>query len=104
MTEPVVFKRSIAIAMLTMLRAIAPAIVAIGTLYGLTRLYGIEFESHFMMLAVLVAILAPLILRLPPVTSMQLMSRQGPTAAGLMVRWVLLLVTLLFIGYLTKFS
>ena len=57
-----------------------------------------------MMLAVLVAILAPLILRLPPVTSMQLMSRQGPTAAGLLVRWVFLLVTLLFIGYLTKFS
>jgi putative colanic acid biosysnthesis UDP-glucose lipid carrier transferase len=104
MTEPVVFKRSIAIAMLTMLRAIAPAIVAIGTLYGLAKFYLLAFESHFMMLAVLVAILAPLILRLPPVTSMQLMSRQGPTAAGLMLRWAFLLVTLLFIGYLTKFS
>ena len=104
MTEPVVFKRSIAIAVLTMLRAIAPAIVAIAALVGLTAFYGIPFESHFMMLAVLVAILAPLIVRLPPVTSTQLVSRQGPTAASLLFRWVVLIFALLFIGYLTKFS
>ena len=48
-----------------------------------------------MMLAVLVAILSPVILRLPPITSMQLVTGKWPTVASLLVRWVFLLAVLL---------
>ena len=59
MSEPVVFKRSLPIAFLTVLRTLAPPIVAIGMLAGIARAFGVAFQSHFMMLSVLLAILSP---------------------------------------------
>jgi putative colanic acid biosynthesis UDP-glucose lipid carrier transferase len=104
MTEPVVFKRSLSIALLTMVRAAAPAIVAVGMLYGLARFFGVEFSPRFVMLAILVGILAPIVLQQPAVSSTQILSRQWPTAATLLFRWLVLLGILLAIGYATKFS
>jgi putative colanic acid biosynthesis UDP-glucose lipid carrier transferase len=104
MTEPVVFKRSFSIALLTLMRAAAPAVVAIGMLYAVCMLFDVGFDGHYMMLAILIAILAPVMLALPAVTSLQLLSRQWPTAASLLLRWVGLLGILLAIGFATKFS
>jgi putative colanic acid biosynthesis UDP-glucose lipid carrier transferase len=104
MVQPVLFKLSLPIAMLAVLRSAAPAVVAIASLYAIARGYGIPFANHFVMLSVLVGILAPVILHVPAVTSAQLLSRRWPTAAELLLRWVVLLGVLLLIGYATKLS
>jgi len=104
MTEPVVFKRSLSIALLTLMRATAPAVVAIGMLYAIAMLFGVDFSGRYVMLAILIAILAPVLLHLPTANSLQLLSRQWPTAASLLLRWVALLAILLAIGFATKFT
>jgi putative colanic acid biosysnthesis UDP-glucose lipid carrier transferase len=104
MTEPVVFKNSLTLAVLTPVRAAMPAIVSVAILYVVARLYGVDFDPSFIMLSVLLAILAPVVMQQPPVTSMQIVGRQWPTAAGLLLRWLVLLGILLFIGYITTLS
>ena len=104
MSEPVVFKRSLPIAFLTILRTLAPPIVAIGMLVGITRAFGVAFGSHFMMLSVLLAILSPVFLQTPPVITLQLATAKWSTAGSLLVRWLFMLAVLLAIGYVTKFS
>ena len=71
MTEPVVFKRSLSIAFITLLRALAPAVVAVGMIYVIARGYNIKFGSHFLMMAVLVGILAPTIMQPPRLNTLQ---------------------------------
>jgi putative colanic acid biosynthesis UDP-glucose lipid carrier transferase len=102
--QPVVLKLSLPIALLTLLRFLAPAVVAIAALYVTAQLFGVPFSDDYMMLAVLVGILAPFILHMPPATSAQLLMRQWPAAVILLMRWVVLLGVLLAIGYITKLS
>jgi putative colanic acid biosynthesis UDP-glucose lipid carrier transferase len=102
--QPVVLKLSLPIALLTLLRFIAPAVVAIAALYVIAQLFGVPFSDDYMMLDVLVGILAPIILHMPPATSAQLLIRQWPAAVILLMRWVVLLAVLLAIGYITKLS
>ena len=102
--QPVVLKLSLPIALLTLLRFVAPAVVAIVALYVIARFFGVPFNDDYMMLDVLVGILAPFILHLPPATSAQLLMRQWPAAVILLMRWVVLLGVLLAIGYITKLS
>ena len=104
MSEPVVFKRSLPIASLTILRTLAPAVVAIGMLVGIARVLGVEFGSHFMMLSVLLAILSPLIMQPPQLTTLQLATGKWSVVASLLARWLFMLAVLLAIGYVTKFS
>ena len=104
MLEPVVLKRGFTIGLLTLLRTVAPAFVTIGMLYGIIAAYGITVAPHFTMLAVLLFILAPLILQLPAMSASQVIVRRWPTAASLLLRWVILLAILLLIGYVTKIS
>jgi putative colanic acid biosynthesis UDP-glucose lipid carrier transferase len=63
-----------------------------------------KFGDDFLMLAVLIAILAPVVLQTPDAASSQLLSRQWPSAASLLLRWLGLLAVLLAIGYVTRFS
>jgi len=102
--QPVVLKLSLPIALLTLLRFVAPAVVAIVALYVIARFFGVPFDDDYLMLDVLVGILAPFILHLPPATSAQLLMRQWPAAVILLMRWVVLLGVLLAIGYITKLS
>jgi putative colanic acid biosynthesis UDP-glucose lipid carrier transferase len=104
MTEPVVFKRSFSIALLTLLRVVAPALVAVGMLYALASGLRVRFGSHFVMLTVLLFILGPIILQPPGVSSLQVSQHRWPVAARIVLRWLLLLGVLLAIGYVTKFS
>ncbi len=67
--QPVVLKLSLPIALLTLLRFLAPAVVAIAALYVMAQLFGVPFSDDYMMLAVLVGILAPFILHMPPAAS-----------------------------------
>ena len=104
MTEPVVFKSSFSIALMSLLRTIAPAIVAVGMLYAILLAYSAKLGSHFAMLAVLVAILGPIILQPPRMSSLQVDMERWPAVGSILVRWFFLLAVLLAIGYVTKFS
>jgi putative colanic acid biosynthesis UDP-glucose lipid carrier transferase len=104
MTQTVVFKHTFSVALLTLLRFVMPAIVGLAALWGAARLHGIPFDRDFVLLSVLVVILAPIVLQQPPVTSMQIVARQWPAAANLLLRWLVLLGILLAIGYVTKLS
>ena len=104
MAESVLFKRSLTIALVMLLHATAPALVSIGMLYGLTRLYAVPFDTEYLMMTVLLAILTPLVLQPQPNKSLTLLGRQWPAVASLVSRWFLLLAILLSIGYVTKIS
>ena len=104
MAESVLFNRSLTIALAMLLHATAPAFVSIGVLYGVTRLYAVPFDTEYLMMAVLLAILTPVVLQPQLNNSLTLLARQWPAVARLVSRWVLLLAILLGIGYLTKMS
>lgn len=104
MNEPIVFKRSVLIGQLTLVQLLAPPLVAIGMLYGLSILYGTKFDEEFRVLAVLVAILSPTVLRRPRIAPVELLPRAWSIAVSLILRWMLLLAMLFAIGYMTKTS
>jgi putative colanic acid biosynthesis UDP-glucose lipid carrier transferase len=104
MTQTLVFKQTLWIALLTLLRLLMPAIVGLAVLWASTYLHGVPFAQHFVLLSVLVVILAPIFMRQPPLTSMELVRGPWPNPVQLSLRWLVLLGVLLAIGYVTKLS
>ena len=104
MTNTLIYKRGMAIAVLAMLRLIAPAVIAIGMLFLLARTFDKPFGDNFLMLSVLLAVLAPVVLQEPAGGPSQFVSRRWSATGSLLLRWVVLLLVLLLIGYVTKFS
>jgi putative colanic acid biosysnthesis UDP-glucose lipid carrier transferase len=86
------------------LDAVLPAIVAVGLLYGLCALYGIEFKGFFVVLAILSAMLSLLLPRGQPAGPAQLVKSTLPLAVGVVMRWLLIIAILLAIGFVTKYS
>ena len=104
MSEHVVFRQTIPVAMLTAARVIAPALIALGALRGLALLYDVEFDVSFRVLAVLVMCLGVLLLRPSGSPGDELHAGRIPLGFEMSLRWVLLIVVLLLIGYVTKLS
>lgn len=104
MNEPIVFKRSVEIGQLVLVQLLVPPLIAIGMLYGLLLFYEVPFDAEFRTLAVLVAILAPTVIRRPRVEALAILPRSWSIAASLLLRWSLLLAILIAIGYMTKSS
>jgi putative colanic acid biosynthesis UDP-glucose lipid carrier transferase len=104
MSEPVVLKNSLAILVVAMLQAVAPAVIAVGSLYVVLFAYGVPLDQRYHYMGVLVALLALLLPRPPRTFQSQLHTTAVPIAMGVVARWMALLVALLVIGYATKFS
>jgi putative colanic acid biosysnthesis UDP-glucose lipid carrier transferase len=104
MNQPVVFKRSLAIAMITMLQAFGPALIVIFSLYAISTVQKGEFDQFFVALAALAGVLSLVILVPQRNGSPILATRRTVVAFDLLIRWGLLLVVLLGLGYLTGFS
>jgi len=104
MTETLVYKRGLVVALLATLRLMTPAVVTIGMLLLIARAWDRPFDEHFLMLSVLLAVLSPVVLQTPDAGPSQLIIRRWPTAVTLLVRWAALLTILLLIGYVTKLS
>jgi putative colanic acid biosynthesis UDP-glucose lipid carrier transferase len=101
MTQPVVFKQSFLIAFLAILQAVIPAAVAMASLYACTKLWGREFDPTSAPM-VIVAVLCLVLVQPPREMSTQLTSARTSAVVDVVFRWLLLLVVLLAIGYLTK--
>src|SRR5688500_11600772 len=104
MNEPIVFKRSVLVGQLVLIQVLVPPVLAIGTLYGLTFLYDAQFGGELRVLAVLVAILAPMVFKRPELSTLTILPRWGTIAFSLILRWLVLLALLFAIGYATRTS
>jgi Undecaprenyl-phosphate glucose phosphotransferase len=105
MTEPTTFTRGLSIALMALLDAVVPPLVAVGLLYGLCFIYDVEFKGFFVVLSILAAMLSLLLPRgRPGGGEAQLLKATFPLAIGVVVRWMVIVAVLLAIGFVTKYS
>ncbi|MEQ1579212.1 MAG: undecaprenyl-phosphate glucose phosphotransferase [Steroidobacteraceae bacterium] len=104
MPEPLVFKNSLLIALLRLLQAVAPALLAAGSLLLITRAFSVPIEQPYVALAAVIAALAlGIFVPARDITSHLVTKRQTVVASALL-RWVMLICVLLAIGYFAKVS
>jgi putative colanic acid biosynthesis UDP-glucose lipid carrier transferase len=103
-TPPLLFKRQSALAAIFFsLRATAPAAVSILTLYVLAELTGTAATDYFSAVTIIVSILSVTLLQSPRSPAAELIAPRKVVALGLLVRWAVLLLALLAIGYVTGY-
>jgi putative colanic acid biosynthesis UDP-glucose lipid carrier transferase len=101
MTQPLLFKQSFLIALLTGIQAILPAVVAVASLYATIVFFGIEFDRSSQAI-IIVAVLCLILIQPPREVSTQLTSARISAVADVIFRWLFLLAVMLAIGYVTK--
>src|SRR5690242_16603743 len=104
MNEPVIVKNTFAVAVVALLQAVAPSIVAVSLLYILIFAYDGQVKDYFHYMAVIVALLMLLLPYPTRTVNAQIFSGAFPLAAGVLVRWAILLAALLAIAYISKFT
>ena len=100
MTQPVQFRQSFLIALLTGAQAVLPAIVAIGSLYGTIVAFGSQFDLRSSGLVV-VAIVCLVLVQPPREVTAQLTSPRVSAVLDVIFRWFLILGLLLALAYVT---
>jgi putative colanic acid biosynthesis UDP-glucose lipid carrier transferase len=105
LTHPIVLKRgtSLAAPVLLWLMVALPAVLAGGMFYPLTRMYHVEFDKPFLVLSILAAMCTLVVIRTGNASS-QIISGRLELATTLLLRWAVLVASLLALGYVTKFS
>lgn len=104
-SRTVVFKHSVAIALLTLAQAMLPPILAGGCLLVLVQVFGIRgSERDYLILTALTIVLGAFLLQPKRSVTPQLISGRLRLASLVAFRWLLLLFVLLAIGYATKSS
>jgi putative colanic acid biosysnthesis UDP-glucose lipid carrier transferase len=101
MTQPVIFKQSFLIAMLSALEAVMPAIVAVVSLYATLVVSGTIFDPSSAAI-VIVAVVCLVLVQPPREFNAQLTSPRVSAVVDVIFRWFLVLAVLLGIGYVTK--
>jgi putative colanic acid biosynthesis UDP-glucose lipid carrier transferase len=104
MNAHVVFRQTLPILLLTALRAVAPALVAVATLRVVAAFYGVDFDVAFRVLSILVIALGVLILKPTGSAVDELPDGRVPVGMEMVLRWLLLTLVLLLVGYLTQFA
>jgi putative colanic acid biosysnthesis UDP-glucose lipid carrier transferase len=101
MTQPVLLKQSFLIALLTGVQALVPAVVAVGSLYATIVLFGHHFDPSSAAI-VIVGLLSLVLVQPPHEVSTQLTAARFSGVADMILRWAMLLLVLLAVGYVTK--
>jgi putative colanic acid biosysnthesis UDP-glucose lipid carrier transferase len=101
MTQPVLYKQSFLIAVLAAFHAVVPAAVAVASLYATLTLFGRVFDRSSPTI-VIVAVLCLVLIQPPREVATQLTTARFSAIAEVIFRWLLLLVVLLAVGYVTK--
>lgn len=104
MTEPIVLRKPFFIAFITLLQIMLPPLVAVGSLAAMMAVFDVPFDRKYGVLASLVMVLSALLLQPPRDLRSQLIVRRLPLALSWLLRWGLVVVILLAIGFATKFS
>jgi putative colanic acid biosynthesis UDP-glucose lipid carrier transferase len=100
MTQPVLFKKSFLIAVLTGVQAVMPTVVAVSSLYATIVFFGIVFDRSSQAI-IIVAVLCLILVQPPREVTTQLTSARISAVADVIFRWLLLLGVMLVIGYVT---
>ena len=101
MTQPVLFKQSFLIAVLAVIQAVMPAVVAVASLYATITLLGKVFDRSSEAI-VIVAVLCMVLIQPPREVTTQITSARMSAVINVIFRWLLLLGVLLAVGYVTK--
>ncbi len=104
MTDPVMFTRGFSIALISLLQAIMPSLVAVGTLVLLCHAYDADFRDFFQVLAVAAAILSSVLPRGRTNGQQPILPAAIPLALSIIVRWMVIVAILLAVGFITKYS
>ncbi|HEY6456511.1 MAG TPA: undecaprenyl-phosphate glucose phosphotransferase [Steroidobacteraceae bacterium] len=104
MTNPVVFKHTLPVGLLTLSQSVALPVLA-GALLVMHRWYfHLPFDAKFTMLLTLVLVLGAFLLQPTPGLMPQLIGGRRQLIMRIFLRWLVLLFSLLAVGYVTKSS
>jgi putative colanic acid biosynthesis UDP-glucose lipid carrier transferase len=101
MTQPVQFRQSLLIAVMTGAQAVLPAIVAVASLYATIIVFDSRFDPLSSGIAV-VAVVCLVLVQPPREVTAQLTSPRVSAVVDVMFRWFLILGLLLGIAYVTR--
>jgi putative colanic acid biosynthesis UDP-glucose lipid carrier transferase len=101
MTEPILIRRTVLIALATAVQTLTPAIVAVASLLVVMRFWGVSLQSHPATFVVFVAVTFIVLFRPPSDVSTQMAVLPFPMAAAVLIRWFLLVIIIAVIGYAT---
>jgi putative colanic acid biosynthesis UDP-glucose lipid carrier transferase len=101
MTQPVQFRQSLLIALLTGAQAVLPALVAVAALYATIIAFGSQFDPRSSGIVV-VAVVCLVLIQPPREVTAQLTSPRVSAVVDVLFRWFLILAVLLGIAYVTK--
>ena len=104
MNEPVILRNSFAMGLVAVLQIIAPAFIAVASLYVVFAAYREPIGQYVHSMALVVGLLALLFSRPTRMLQPQLLPGSVSIAFGVLARWLALLAILLAIGYVTRFS
>lgn len=104
MTQPMVFKDTLGVGLLTIARAVALPVIAAGTLLLARWYFGVAFDEDFILLLIAVLVLAGILLLPERGLMTQLIGARRQLIARIAWRWFALLFGLLLLGYATKSS
>jgi putative colanic acid biosysnthesis UDP-glucose lipid carrier transferase len=100
MTEPVLFRSSFLIALMTGLQTVAPPLAALASLFAVVRYWHVSFSQSPAALALVITLTVLILMRPPRELSAQLSARPS-VATSVVLQWLVLLVLALGIGALT---
>src|SRR5580704_2784259 len=104
MSDAIVFKKTLSIALVNVLHTILPTCCAIFTLYAAERAYDVPIDNAFLALVVAVATLSLGLLQSRTEITSRLSSGRAALSIDILLRWGVLLGILVVIGYVTKSS
>lgn len=104
MTGQVVVRNSLWIGLFALAQTVAPAVIAVGFLYFLVFAYDAQLEQHFNSMAVLVTLLMLLLPHPAHDPSRPIFSAHLPLVFSVLLRWLVVLASLLAIAYVTRFT
>jgi putative colanic acid biosynthesis UDP-glucose lipid carrier transferase len=104
MTEQIVLRKPFLIALVTLLQVIVPPMVAVSSLVLTMSFCEVPFDRKYGVLVSLITVLGALLLQPPKNLGSQLIVGRVSLVFSTLVRWMILVMILLMIGYATKFS
>jgi putative colanic acid biosysnthesis UDP-glucose lipid carrier transferase len=89
---------------LVTMQSFAPAVIAVSSLYGLLGVFEVRPGPYFHSMALVVALLAITLLRIPRTATSQLFGGNLTLVIAVGVRWLVVLAVLFALGYVSGFS
>lgn len=98
MTQPILFKNSISIALLAAIEAVVSSVAAVSSLYGAARLANLEPQQAGAPLLIALVIICLMLFRRPQDAGSQLSIQPGRAALAVLIRFVLAVLILYVLG------